>query len=166
MYVHRDCQGPCGRTLTAGGAAKHRAHGLCSACYTRSRRAASTRFITPCPDRCTRCDRKVRPRQHPEKPGEVYGGLGMCKRCYDKSKRPSTSGKRPSLNTLEDYEFLQADGLPKRAIAERLGLLPGSLDTAIIRGRKQRAERVGRRAHLHIVASSGDTDELEGRLAA
>lgn len=76
---------------------------------------------------------------------------GLCDSCYRINRERGTlkqfarvRREPPVMKTsvlIEEYEFFSAWGLSLEAIAERLGVLPASLKTALWRHAKAQANR-------------------------
>ncbi|MBK1785108.1 hypothetical protein [Prauserella cavernicola] len=72
--------------------------------------------------------------------GDRRCGRGMHNRCYQRELRAGNATAyprqlRPGVEVIEDWTFLAAQNLTRRAAAERMGMSLGALERAIHRHR-------------------------------
>lgn len=71
---------------------RYEARGLCSGCYgTQRYREVNELVRAPMPAACVRCERPLRGKRDPAKPGAVrFAGRGMCGSCFNANRHGKT----------------------------------------------------------------------------
>lgn len=95
---------------------------------------------------CLECDQHLYPRRCSVPNRYRHGGRGLCQPCYVAKHRAGELDQfvrrtRPSIETVEDVEFLYSIGLTRLQAAQRLGIT----SDAIYRAQRRAQAHAGNR---------------------